>query len=280
MGGVDHERERMSHRLLRVIAEQPADRAVDRLDAAVFVEDEDPLGDVVEHRLGEHIAVTQRRVELRNRVERLLQPLRLGEQVDERRHLRAQDLGQHGGEDEVDRAARVGACGLAVFGAHRGHEDDRGAAAPDLRAAELGRLEPVQRRHPHIHQDHRDGFPQQQRQRRAPRGRLEHCVTQRREHRPQRDALVGVVVDDEDLRRVDPCGRLVRLEHHSAGHHRTGTFTLAITAPRPETRGRAWGPGAIRRARAATARCRPAWARTPRRPHPRSAGARPRRPSP
>ena len=36
---------------------------VDRVDHAVLVEDEDPVGDVVEHRLGAHLAVAQRRVE-------------------------------------------------------------------------------------------------------------------------------------------------------------------------------------------------------------------------
>ena len=57
----DHERERVSDGLVLLIAEQPADRVVDRLDRAALVDDEEAVGDVVEHRLRAQLAVARRR---------------------------------------------------------------------------------------------------------------------------------------------------------------------------------------------------------------------------
>src|SRR5205807_6542149 len=82
-------------------------------------------------------------------------------QLDEYRHLRAEDLGVEGLEDVVDRPGGVPAENLLLVLGDRGDEDDRyvpGAFAPlDQRR----RAEAVEPWHLHVEQEHRDLVPQQ-----------------------------------------------------------------------------------------------------------------------
>ena len=74
-----------------------------------------------------------------------------------------------------------------------------GVSADSLRCRiSLRGLVAVERRHPHVHEDHREVLAQDGAQRGASRVGLDDEVAQRREHRPHREPLGGVVVDDED----------------------------------------------------------------------------------
>ena len=90
------------------VAEQRSRRRVERLDQPVLAGGDDPVRHVVEHRLRARLAVAQRGVQRRDRIERTLQLLGLHEQVDEHRDLGPQHVGHHRREDEVDRATRIG----------------------------------------------------------------------------------------------------------------------------------------------------------------------------
>ena len=209
--GGDHEPERVPDLLAVAVAEERADRSVDRLDPTDLVEDEDPVGDVVEHRLGQLVAFAQ------GRVQRLQLP-RLHEERDEGRDLGPQHARQDRREDEVDRAARVGAGRLRLTAAEGGDEDDRDARRRRMLADQLRRLEAVQLGHPDVHQDQREGLVKRRLERGPPGLDLDDRVAERRQHRPQRDPLVGVVVDDQDRRRRAD-GRA--LDHGARGHRRS-----------------------------------------------------------
>ena len=196
--GATMQLQRLADHLLLAVAEQPSRRPVERLDQPVLAGRHDPVRDVLEHRPRAHLAVAQRRVEVGDRLERALQLLRLQEQVDEGRDLGPQHVGADRREDEVDGAAGVGGGRLGLVAPEGGDEDDRRAPGLAALADQLGGLVAVQRRHPDVHQDHREGLAQDGAQRRAARVGLDDGVAQRREHRPDREALGRVVVDDED----------------------------------------------------------------------------------
>ena len=149
-------RERLPTASSSLVAEQLGGGAVERLDHAVAVDGDDPVGDVVEHRAGPRLAVAELVAEQRDVAQRLLELARLEEQVDEDRDLGAQDVGHDRREDEVDGAARVGDRDLRLVARVGGDEDDRRVLALAAHADQPRRLVAVHPRHLDVHQDHRE----------------------------------------------------------------------------------------------------------------------------
>ena len=96
MAGGDEQRERLSDDLLLAVAEQLARRPVERFDQSALAGGHDPVGNVLKHSSGTDLARAQRRAELGDRLQRLLELLGLDEQVDERRTLARRTSGRIG----------------------------------------------------------------------------------------------------------------------------------------------------------------------------------------
>ena len=104
----------------------------------------------------------------------------------------------HGCGDEVDRARRV-AVGHDLVGRLRGDEDDRGQLRLRPQPDQGGGLEAVHDRHPYVEQDDREVVGHARSAgASAPDSASTIVVAQRRQHRPQRQPLRRVVVDDQD----------------------------------------------------------------------------------
>ena len=125
--------------------------------------------------------------------------LRLLEQVDEHRDLGLQDLRDHRGLDEVDRAQGIAAEDLLLVQVHGGEEDDRRALRALAGADHLRGLEAVHPRHVDVEEDDREVLLQEGAQRLAAGVRADHVLAQLAEDRLQREQLVRAVVDEEDV---------------------------------------------------------------------------------
>ena len=77
-------------------------------------------------------------------------------QLDEDRHLRAEQLGIERLEDVVDRTGGIPAEDLLLVLRDRGHEDDRHMPCPLALLDQRRGLEAVQLGHLHVEQDHGD----------------------------------------------------------------------------------------------------------------------------
>ena len=166
-------------------ADDVAERLVDLEPAAVGVDQAD-----ADRRVGER------------RAEALLglrEPRRLLVQVDEDRHLRPQHLGVERLEHVVDGADRVAAEDLLLLLVDRGQEDDRDVLGLRPLLDHLGGLEAVHVRHLDVEQDHREVVMQQPLERLLAGPRLDHVDRQRVEHRAQRQQVLRLVVDDQDV---------------------------------------------------------------------------------
>ena len=146
------------------------------------------------------IAIAQGRIDSRNRLERALQLLRLLVQIDERHDLGPQHVRGDWREDEIDGATCIPARRLPVLTPLGSYKDDRRVCSPTLLTKTLGRLEPVQRGHAHVHQDQRKGLARECLQRAAARVNLDDGVAKWGKHRTQCKTLDGVVINDQDRR--------------------------------------------------------------------------------
>ncbi len=137
----------------------------------------------------------------------LLQQLRLASQLlallvqlDEHRHLRAQDLGVERLEDVVDRARRIAAEHLLLVLGDRGDEDDRHVPRAFALLDQRRSLEAVELGHLHVEQDHGDLVPQQLPQRILAGMRIDQVLAERLQDALEREQVLGPIVDQEDVR--------------------------------------------------------------------------------
>ena len=120
------------------------------------------------------------------------------EEIAEHAHLRAQDLRVDRLEQVVHGALLVAlehVCGLA---AQRGDEDDGDVARLLALLDQLGGLQPVEARHLHVEEDHREGLPQEMQERLFAGARLDQAHLQRLERRLHREEVLRPVVHHQD----------------------------------------------------------------------------------
>jgi hypothetical protein len=143
-----------------------------------------------------------------------LERLALGEELDEHRDLRPQDLGRERLEDVVDGPHRVAAEHVNVAAVIGGQEDDRRVARALALADERGGLVAVEVRHRDVEQDQREVAGEDLAQRGATRRRANEPVRRIREDRFERQQVLLVVVHEQDVHRPGharvPLTRLTR----------------------------------------------------------------------
>ena len=132
----------------------------------------------------------------------LTQLAALAVQLDQHRHLAAQDLRHHGNGHVVDRARLVAAQPVELGDVDPGDEDDGSFLEARVGMDQLGRLEAVHLRHADIEQHHRELFAQKL---------VERVGARVREHQilPEiaQDGLIGeqpcrLVIDQQDVHPV------------------------------------------------------------------------------
>ena len=89
-------------------------------------------------------------------------------QLDQHRNLAAQDLGDDGHGDVIDRAELVALQAVELADVDRSDEDDRRALHPRMLADQARHLEAVHFRHVHVEQDRRELLFQESLQRLRP----------------------------------------------------------------------------------------------------------------
>ena len=141
---------------------------------------------------------------LEGRPEALLGLAQLGVlllQLEQHRHLRAQHVGVDRLDDVVHRPGRVAARDQLVVGVGGGEEDHRHVlvAAPPL--DQLDGLEAVEAGHAHVHHDHREVVVEQALERLLARAGAHQAMAERRQHDLEREQVLGLVVDQQDVRR-------------------------------------------------------------------------------
>ena len=119
-------------------------------------------------------------------------------QLDEHRDLRAQDHRVDRLEDVVDRAHRIGARDVLVVLVDRADEDDRDVARALATADQLRGRVTIQAGHVRVEQDDGAFFAQQEAQRVLARAGFDDALLELGQHVRQREAIVRLVVDDED----------------------------------------------------------------------------------
>jgi hypothetical protein len=129
--------------------------------------------------------------------------LGLAVQVDERRHLRTQDLGHERLEQEVDRPDAIPLDNRRLRPVVSGEENDRRVPRPLPVPDEPRRLEPVHPRHLHVEQDDGKVLPQQLLEGLRPRMRFDHPRPQARKEGFQGKQVLRPVVDHQDVRGRD-----------------------------------------------------------------------------
>ena len=172
---------------------QPRERGVRADDPALGVEhglaDRSRLERAAEQRLGS--------------LQRAAARLELGEH----RHLGPEQVGVERLQHVVNRPDAVPAGDLRHLVARRRQEHDRDVACARALLDQLRGLEPVEARHAHVEQDHREVLLEQHAQRSVPRGRRPQRIAERIEHRLERPQILGLVVDEQDRQRLD-CGQV------------------------------------------------------------------------
>ena len=132
------------------------------------------------------------------------------------------DLGDHrlrreGLHHVVDGTLGVALDDLLLFAADGGDEDDRRVARALPLADERGSLESVEVRHLYVEEDEGAVFGEQEPQRLAAGARLDEPLSERFEHRFEREQIRFAIVDDEDgLGSL----RLGRICHRACQHNR------------------------------------------------------------
>ena len=127
-----------------------------------------------------------------------LDPLLAQEDVDEHRHLGPQDARIERLRHVVDAAVLVAARDVGRVAVDRGDEDDRDLRGARVCADQRRGLEPVELRHLHVEQDHRELVDEQRLQRLAPRAGAHQPLAERRQRRLERHQVRRVVVYQQD----------------------------------------------------------------------------------
>ena len=138
---------------------------------------------------------------LPQRVRMSLHLRRSAKELDEDRHLGAQDLGHDRSQDVVHRLERIPPRNVRLV-AEGSDEDDGRVLRPRSFPDEGCRLEPVQNRHAHVEQDDGEVLREETPERLLPGAGLDDVDAEIEEDRLERDELVRAVVDDQDARRV------------------------------------------------------------------------------
>ena len=121
-------------------------------------------------------------------------------QLDEDRHLRAQDARVDRLEDVVDGARRIPAIEVLLL-LREGRDEDDGNVLRALAALDqLRELVPVEIRHLDVEEDAGEILEQQLLERRGPRRDGDEAVPERLEYRLEREEILLVVVDEQDVR--------------------------------------------------------------------------------
>ena len=196
-----HPLEQVSDRRVLQLGKEPAQRSVDQLGLRVADDLAEGLVRLGEAPFGAEQANPDRR--RREGGAEALLALTQGDaravEIDEDRHLRAQDLGVERLDDVVHRAHGIAAehvVGLLVDGRE---EDDRHMAGALPPLDELRRLEAVETRHLHVQEDQVELVLQQALERLLARAGLDDAVTQRLQDGRQREEVLPLVVDDQDV---------------------------------------------------------------------------------
>ena len=162
--------------------------------------------DDLRHRVGElavalFASLPECRELLRVQLLRLLLELHvLLPQLDEDRHLRAQDARVDWLEDVVDGARRIAAIEVLLLLREGRDEDDGNVLRPLAALDQLRELVPVEIRHLDVEQDAGEILEQQLLERRGPRRDGDEAVPERLEYRLEREEILLVVVDEQDVR--------------------------------------------------------------------------------
>src|SRR5438067_8936 len=169
--------------------------------------------DALGHRVGERpeaqLAPLLDRDHLARPEHRLLPAEQLGlpPEIDEDRHLRAEDFGIERLEEVIDRALLVAAEDVRRVLVDGGEEDDGDVPVARPLLDHLRGLDAVEPRHLHVHQDEREVGLQQLPQRLLAGMRVEELLTEGVEDRIERHQIGRMVVDHQDARR-----RRIRLD--------------------------------------------------------------------
>ena len=164
--------------------------------------------DDLRHRVGERavpvLALTARRSELAlsHQLGPALQLHVLAVEIDEHRDLRTQDLRVERLEEIVDCAGRIAAKNVMLLLRDRGEEDDRDRTRLLPLSDQPGSLEAVELGHLDVEQDHGDVVQEQPAERLLAGPREDEILAERLEDRLQRDEVLMLVVDKEDVRLV------------------------------------------------------------------------------
>ena len=126
----------------------------------------------------------------------------LAAELDEHRHLGAQDLGLEGLDHVVHGARGVGQGDLLHLRDLGGEEDDRDVARARTGADDARGLQAVEPGHADVEEDDRDVLAQQRPQRLLAGLGADQSLAQRLQDRPQRRQVLLVVVDQQDAHRV------------------------------------------------------------------------------
>ena len=141
-------------------------------------------------------------------------------QRDERLRLRTQHVDIEWLRQEIDGAEVVRALDAVRVVVVRGQEDDRDVLRLAARAHEASGLVAVHVRHPDVHQDEREVFTQKMRERFAAGARVDEIAAQRRQRGLEREEIRVVVVDEQDVWRLDAiASHDARLEQLLPRHH-------------------------------------------------------------
>jgi hypothetical protein len=119
-------------------------------------------------------------------------------EIHEHPHLATQDRGHDGRQDVVDGAELIAALRLHLVGIRR-DEDDRRMRRPAVLADQLGRLDSIDVRHVDVEHDHGELALEQLAQRFGARVHEHEVFVEILEHLAEREALIGQVVDHENV---------------------------------------------------------------------------------
>jgi hypothetical protein len=137
---------------------------------------------------------------LEGRPEALLRGPQLGAlllELEQHRHLGAEHVRVDRLEHVVDRARGVAARDVLGVSVACGQEDDRGVLVPLPALDQLDGLEPVEARHPDVHDDDREVLVEKVLERLLSRRRRDHLAAERLQHCAEGDKALRLVVDHE-----------------------------------------------------------------------------------
>ena len=147
-----------------------------------------------------------------------LQRASLAVELDEHRHLAAQDLRHHRDVDVVDGAGLVALQPVELGDVHAGHEDDGRAFETRVVVNEGRGLEAVHARHLHVEQHHREVLLHQRFERLEAGIHRHQVVAQRFEDGPVREQACRLIVDQQDVGRVVAVRNGRRIVHRLQPH--------------------------------------------------------------